>query len=132
MAIRSKFWEPAPRDPIFDGPFDKPKQRLTAAGEAFVRQHRCMPPSEDDTRADAANVGSGLKMTETLDGANRPIRTFTNTGNKKMWMRDFMSPAYEMLRLCSNPQTPQQNAAWLARRVTPEQLASGNFTLPEF
>jgi hypothetical protein len=83
-------------------------------------------------RADSAD---GLKMTTTMDESNRPIRTFKlvpGATKASTWMRPFMGDAHEMLRLCSTPQTPQQNAAWEARRVSAADLKSGNFQLPEF
>lgn len=98
---------------------------------------RYRPGVEGEIAAHAARADSadGLKMTTTMDEGNRPIRTFKLQGNatkRSTWMAPFCDDGHLQLRICQTPQTPQQNAAWGSRRVTAEDLKSGNFTLPEF
>lgn len=85
-------------------------------------------------RADSA-VAGGLRMVETLDSSNRPIRTFVLEGNatkRDTWMKPYMGPVHQMLRICKEPQTPQQNAAFEDQwRAGQAMIATGQFKFQE-
>ncbi|CAE6876170.1 hypothetical protein R69608_01420 [Paraburkholderia nemoris] len=126
MATRQRYWE------VVSGlyPEDPPRERLTATGVEYLVRNK-VPPPRDDARADS---GDGLHMVEKMDESNRPIRTFElapGATKRSTWMAPYCGEMFEQQRICKTPQTPQQQAAWVARRVTAEQLASGDFQLPE-
>ena len=72
-------------------------------------------------RVDAArDVGAGLEMTERYDNANRPIREFRNSGDRKAWMDAFRAPVFVQTVL-------SKDVAW-NKRVHAERLASMRIT----
>lgn len=72
-------------------------------------------------------TGDGLRMTEILDGANRPIRTFENTGNRKVWMDRYRAEMFEQVKIWKDETpTPAKAAATEADwRELRRQVASG-------
>ncbi len=86
-------------------------------------------------RADSATVKDGLKMTKSLDQADRPHFTFElqpGQTKRSTWMRPYCGDMYEQLRICKVPPTPQQAATFEASwRETQSQIANGTIALPE-
>lgn len=109
-----------------------PSEVLTPAGHQYLRVHG-VPPPHDEVRADSAATGDGLrKITHVDPETGRRTYEFENVGARKTWMQNFMSPAYRMLRVAKEPQTPEQNARFEASwRETQSQIASGKIELPE-
>jgi len=128
MAIRQRYWESRSAGAWHPG---QPPEKLTPAGAEYLRQHGQLPP--DDMRADAESASGGLKMTTRFDESGRPIREFSNIGGRKTWMDAYRATPHLQLRICKQPQTPAQNAAFEASRLaTAEALRNGTLQLPEF
>lgn len=87
----------------------------------------------DAVRADS--TGDGLKMTTDHDDSGRPVRSFVLEGNatkRSTWMAPYVGPAHRMLRICTQPQTPAENARFEAEQLRiAEQLANGTFQFQE-
>lgn len=126
MVVRSKFYEPAPRDPIFDSRFDPPKMKLTAEGVAFVRKNGFMP-AENDARADSTVTGDGLEMIVHFDAADRKVKEFKNVGSRKVWLDRFKAAPLEQVQLNTKnipmDQFPAVEAKWRERVAVRDQAA---------
>ncbi|MGX7001938.1 hypothetical protein [Caballeronia sp. KNU42] len=87
----------------------------------------------DAVRADS--TGGGLKMITNHDDSGRPVRTFElepGATKASTWMKPFTGPAYQMLRICKQPPTPAEAAAFEDQwRATQAMVASGKYTCQE-
>jgi hypothetical protein len=70
-----KYWTVSTND------YGQTVRTITAEGNAYMAQHRRMPPDGDGVRADSAGE---LEMFERVDDSGRKIREFR--GDKASWM----------------------------------------------
>lgn len=85
-------------------------------------------------RADAESVQGGLKMTTRIDESGRPIREFSNSGARKVWMDPYRTQPQLMVRInkrADPPGAPEATAYLTAWEETQRQIADGTYTLPE-